>query len=83
MMMRKLFITVVLLLAISNYSFASECSSPRPEWYWWSCWDYATGSSDNAIMDGASGSRRWSNYDYSPNLSVVNNPPAGGPEPRF
>jgi len=67
----------VLSLNISN-GWASECSNPKPEWVFYSCWDTAAGTSDNALRDGG----KWGSAKYSGQISVVNNPPPGGPEPN-
>jgi hypothetical protein len=73
----SIFVFILLLFPVS--SWASECSTPRPEWLFSSCWETALGSSDNAIQDGG----KWDGYhiSYYPNdyMTVINNPPAGGP----
>ena len=72
----RIFIFSLLLFPISGW--ASECSSPKPEWLFSSCWETALGASSNAIRDGG----KWdeTHVAYSDDsMTVINNPPAGGP----
>lgn len=70
----SIFLFSLLLLPMNNW--ASECSNPKPEWVFYSCWTAGTGTSDSVLRDGG----KWDNAHYAGQISVVNNPPAGAPE---
>jgi len=48
--------------------WGSECSSPKPGWYFYSCWD------SGSLADGG----KW-DTEHCESCSVVSNAPAGGP----
>ncbi len=60
----------------SPNSGASECDHPRPEWIFTSCWQGETGASQIAVREEP---LHWSEARTLANLSVVTDPPPGGP----
>jgi hypothetical protein len=65
----------VLLASGAFFAFAGELDNPPQEWIFYSGWETSTGATKAAITDGG----KWSDYKEDSNISVVSNPPPGGP----
>ncbi len=84
--MKDVKIIIITLASVMGMSIfngrASECTNPKPEWVFYSCWDTATGMDKTALLDGTKWDEaRAALYHGDPHqfISVVNGTPPGGP----